>query len=299
MKIVITGSLGHISKPLAESLLQQGYTAVVISSDDKKASAIEALGATAAIGSVEDVPFLVNTFTGADAVYCMTPPNFKDPDQIAYYVRIAEAYAAAIQQAGVKKAIYLSSYGAHLPSGTGFITGSHKAENIFNAIPDLAVTHMRPTFFYYNLLGFIPMIKKAGMIAAVYGGEDKLAMVSPKDIADAIAEEITTDNNGIHIRYVTSDDRTCTEVAKVLGTAIGKPDLTWKAVPPEAALQGMLANGMPQNAAETLLELGTAIHTGALREDYDKHRPVFGKVTLEAFAKEFADAYNQNAQPAH
>ena len=33
MKIVITGSLGHISKPLAEELLQNGHTVTVISSN--------------------------------------------------------------------------------------------------------------------------------------------------------------------------------------------------------------------------------------------------------------------------
>lgn len=36
------------------------------------------------------------------------------------------------------------------------------------------------TYFYNNLFGFIPMIKAAGFIGAVYGEEDKLAMVSPR-----------------------------------------------------------------------------------------------------------------------
>lgn len=74
MKIVITGSLGHISKPLAEQLLKKGHPVTVISSKPEKKNEIESLGATAAIGSIEDISFLSRTFTAADAVYTMLPP---------------------------------------------------------------------------------------------------------------------------------------------------------------------------------------------------------------------------------
>lgn len=293
MKIILTGSLGHISKPLAQELIQKKHTITIVSSNPQKQTEIERLGAGAAIGSVEDAGFLAKVFNGADAVYCMTPPNFKHPDQVGYYVQIAQTYAEAIRRSGVKRVIYLSSYGAHLPSGTGFITGSHKAENILNAVPGIAVTHMRPTFFYYNLFHLIPMIKAAGFIGAVYGGEDKLAMVAPPDIATAIAEEITQQRTGISISYVTSDDRSCNEIAQVLGKAIGKPELTWKVLPPETVLQSLQAAGTPSNAAGNLVELGLAIHSGALRADFEKHQPQYGKVSLEAFANEFAAAYNK------
>lgn len=295
MNIVITGSLGHIGKPLAEELLRKTHAVTVISSNSEKRFAIESLGARAAIGSVEDVDFLIKTFTGADAVYCMTPPNFSKADQIDYYTGVASNYAEAIRQSGIKRVIYLSSYGAHLPSGTGFITGSHKAENILNAIADIEITHIRPTFFYYNLLGFIPMIKAAGFIGAVYGGKDKLAMVSPRDIAVAIVEEITQPS-GSSVRYVSSDDRTCNEIASVLGSVIGTPDLTWIVLPPEKVLQSLQANGMPQNAAENLVELGLAIHSGALRADFEKETHHKGEVSLEQFAREFATVYNQQTQ---
>ena len=52
MKIIITGSLGHISKPLAQELVQKGHAVTVISSNPDKQKDIEAIGAIAAIGSV-------------------------------------------------------------------------------------------------------------------------------------------------------------------------------------------------------------------------------------------------------
>jgi nucleoside-diphosphate-sugar epimerase len=75
------------------------------------------LGATAAIGTIEDVQFLAETFRGVDAVYTMLPPpNFTDPklDLMELCRTLTNNYAQAIQQAGVKRVVHLSSIGAHL-----------------------------------------------------------------------------------------------------------------------------------------------------------------------------------------
>ena len=85
MKIIVTGSLGHIGKPLTEELAKKDADVTVISSKEDKKKDIEAAGAKAAIGSVANVDFLIKTFTGADAVYCMVPPSFSEADQVAYY----------------------------------------------------------------------------------------------------------------------------------------------------------------------------------------------------------------------
>jgi NAD dependent epimerase/dehydratase family enzyme len=50
MKIVITGSLGNISKPLSQTLIVQGHEIIIISSKADKQQEIEVLGAKAAIG---------------------------------------------------------------------------------------------------------------------------------------------------------------------------------------------------------------------------------------------------------
>ncbi len=109
MKIVVTGSLGHISKPLTQELVQKGHQVTVISSKPDRQKEIEALGATAAIGSIEDVDFLAATFTGAESVYCMEPPpaNLFDQnfDAIAAVDLIVNNYAQAIEHAGVKHVV--------------------------------------------------------------------------------------------------------------------------------------------------------------------------------------------------
>jgi uncharacterized protein YbjT (DUF2867 family) len=71
MNIVLTGSLGNISKPLTQLLVQKGHSITVISSKAARQNDIEALGARAAIGTMQDVDFLTTTFKGADIVYLM------------------------------------------------------------------------------------------------------------------------------------------------------------------------------------------------------------------------------------
>ena len=294
MKIIVTGSLGHVGKPLTQKLVEKEHEIVVISSNPEKEKDIAYLGARAAIGSLEDVDFLSVTFAGADAVFAIIPPAFAEPDQIAYYSRLGSNYAHAIQRSGVKKIVHLSSYGADLDKGTGFILGSHHVESILNKLSDVAVTHLRAMYIYYNLHRFADMIKSAGFIGSNYGGNDRLVMVDPKDIAAAAAEELLTPVTGRKIRYVASDEHTCNEVAGILGAAIGKPDLKWVTFTEEQTLKGLEQSRMPKHAAQMLVELNAAIHSGIMLQEYDKQKPtVMGHVKVEDFAKEFAAAYKQ------
>ncbi|SOD90599.1 NmrA family NAD(P)-binding protein [Spirosoma fluviale] len=292
MNIVVTGSLGHISQPLAIDLIKQGHTITVISSKPEKQTDIEALGARAAIGTLEDVDFLTATFAGADAVYAMVPPNFPDADVRAYYGRIGRNYAQAIMQAGVRRVVYLSSYGADLDEGTGLILGAHDVEGILGQLTDVAITYLRPTYFYYNLYAFVGMIKGAGSIAANYGGTDKLVMVAPIDIAAVAAEELTTETTGHTVRYIASDERTGTDIARMLGEAIGKPDLAWTVISDEQMQSGLEANGVPPQLATNFVDMFASVRNGALSRDYYLNPPTtLGATKLDDFAREFATVY--------
>ena len=293
MKIILTGSLGNISKPLATALVQQGHTVTVISSKPDRQAEVEALGATAAIGKVEDGDFLTATFTGADAVYLMVPPHFAVADSRAYHQQIGRNYAQAIEQAGVRRVVQLSSWGAHLAEGTGGILGSHDVEVILRAVSGIALTHLRPTSFYTNLYSSVGMIKGLGMLGANYAGNIKVALVHPRDIAAAAAEELTktADTAGSNVRYIASDERTADEVAHAIGTAIGQPGLKWIAFTDEQMRENMVKNGVPAARAGEVVDIYASINSGKLGEDYWQHRPSLGQVKLEEFAKEFAAAF--------
>ena len=299
MKIILTGSLGNINKPLTKILLQKGHFVTVISSKAERQKNIEALGAKSAIGTMEDLDFLTKTFTGADIVYLMEAlgaGSFFDHnlDYMATINKIANNYKQAVQQSGVKNVVHLSSIGAHTDKGNGMLAFHYNVENILKQLADdVSIKFMRPVGFYINMFAFIPTIKSQNAIVQNYGGDEKEPWVSPLDIAAVIAEEIEKTFNGREIRYIASDEVSPNEVAKILGEAIGKPDLEWKEIPDEQILNGMKAAGMNPEIAKGLVEMNAGRRNDVLYEDYNQHKPTLGKVKLKDFAKEFATVYNQ------
>src|SRR5665213_822246 len=99
MKYIITGSTGHISKPVTQKLIKAGHEVTVITSNSSKVKEIKILGAQPAVGSVEDRNFLIKTFAGADAVYLMIPPNYatKHKDWASQVREVADNYIAATE----------------------------------------------------------------------------------------------------------------------------------------------------------------------------------------------------------
>ncbi len=299
MNITITGSLGHISKPLTQELVQKGHSVTVISSKSGRKKEIEDLGASATIGKLEDADFLTAAFTGADAVYCMIPldnPFNRDFDMAEQCRKVVSNYVQAIRQSAVKRVILLSSIGGHTDKGNGILGIYYGVEGIFSALPaDTAITFMRPVGFYYNLLGFIRSIKTQDVIASNYGEDDKKPWLSPIDIAAAIAEELTTPRPPERkVRYVASEERSCDEIAGILGNAIGKPGLKWVYIPDEQVLNGMITAGMNPDTAKGFVEMQESMRSGELYEDYYRNRPMLGKIKMTEFAQKFAAVYRQN-----
>jgi hypothetical protein len=51
--------------------------------------------------------------------------------------------------------------------------------------------------------------------------------------------------------------------------------------------------GLPEEVARNYAEMGSALHTNEMAEDYWKHRPdTLGKTKLEDFAQQFAAVYS-------
>ncbi|MDB5206589.1 MAG: NAD-dependent dehydratase [Flavisolibacter sp.] len=297
MKYVITGGAGNISKPLAEKLIAGGHDVTVIGRNAENLKSLTGNGAKAAIGSIEDVVFLTQAFTGADAVYTMVPPTMGAADWKAYIGQIGKNYAEAIKATGVKYVVNLSSIGAHLEDGCGPVSGLFRAEQALNDLSDVAIKHLRPGYFFNNFYGNLQMIKGMNIIGANYGPADsKMVLADPTDIAEAAAEELLNlAFTGHSFRYIASDERTTGDVAKVLGAAVGKPELPWVEFSDADTFGALKGVGLPEEVAKNYAEMGSAIRNGSMQEDYWQHRPQsLGKVKLEDFAKQFAGMYNAN-----
>lgn len=295
MKYVLTGSTGNITKPLAATLLAAGHEVAIITSSASRKEAIEKLGATAVIGNVLDTSFLTHAFSGADAVYLMIPPTFAVSDWLGYQKQISENFVTAIQENGIKNIVQLSSIGAHMGQGAGPIDGLAYLEKKLETIDGINVLKLRPSYFYTNFYTMIDLIKHAGILGSNMGnGDQQLVLTHPNDIAAVAANHLLAlDFKGQNIVYISSDIRTFSEIANVLGNAIGKPELPWIGFSDEDALQGMLQAGLPEVNAKEYVQMGKSIREGLIQEEYfNSNEQPKGKVKLEEFAKEFAQSYN-------
>lgn len=306
MKIVVTGSLGNIGRPLTEALVRQGHRVTVVSSQADRKGPLEALGATAAIGRLEDAEFLKATFAQADAAYCMVPLGAPDRGGPGSMRTVAANYRSAIEASRVGKVVLLSGWSANLLS-------EGNLETTFDGLTSTSLTILRPASFYSNFFSSLDLIRGRGMLGAllalrhygwgfwagqrgllmgILGGDDRTVFVSPLDIAEAAAEELTAPPSpGVSIRYVGSDEMTCNEAAALLGRAIGKPYLKWVRISDRQMRQGLKMAGLPGPLAELLVEMESLMHSGLPLQNFHANRPRLGRVKLTDFAQEFAAAY--------
>jgi uncharacterized protein YbjT (DUF2867 family) len=288
---VITGSVGHISKPVIEGLSRAGHEVRVITSNKDRVSEIESLGGKALVGSVQDASFVKKAFQNADVVYTMIPPIWQTSNWRASQNEVAKNYVDAIKANNVKYAVNLSSIGAHVGNGVGPVDGLHDFEQLLNATEGLNVKHLRPSFFFYNFLAQIGLIKQAGIMGANWGEGEKVFLVHTNDIAAAALDELLNLKfTGHSVRYIFGDERSGKEIANVLGKAINK-DLKWAVFTDEEQKQGFLQAGLSETHAQSYTDMGKALRTGIMQNDARKNKPTLSPTKLEDFATEFAAAF--------
>src|ERR1700747_1768264 len=156
---VILGASGNTGSIIADSLLSKGKKVRVVGRDAGRLQRFVRQGAEAFTTDMSDAAALTKAFSGARAAYLLLPPITSREDQ----ERERDAIAQAVTKSGLPYAVHLSSYGAHVPEGTGPVTGLHSSEQKLNAIGGLNVLHLRAAYFMENNLAAIGTIRGMGI----------------------------------------------------------------------------------------------------------------------------------------
>lgn len=292
MHYIITGSTGHTAKPISEGLIKAGHSVTVVTSNADKVAEIEAMGAKAAVGDVDDADFVKTAFADADAVYLLIPGKWGVTNWRAYQNQVIDNYIAAIEANDIRFAVLLSSVGADLGQGVGPVDGLYDAEQKLAKVPGLNVLFLRPSYFMYNLFSMIGMIKGMGITGSNFGSDSVVLTHTDDIVAVALPTLLNLDFTGHRVRYIASDERTGAEIARVLGEAIGKPELPWVVFSDEQNKQGLLQAGLNEEMASAYTTMGEALRNGSMQADFFRNKPDYGKIKLEDFAKnEFAPAF--------
>jgi len=295
---VICGATGNVGSKVAKSLLAAGTAVRAVGRERVRLGPLAATGAEPWPGDLGDAKFLSKAFSGAAGVFAMIPPKYDTPDLVAYQNGIGEALVSALERARVPRVVTLSSIGAHLFEGTGPIRGLYDLEKKLDRLGQAEVVHLRAAYFMENLLWNVPVIREHGVNGSPIRPDAPIPMVATKDIADEAARLLTAKTlSGHSVRYLLGPrSLTMTEATRILGHAIGKPNLRYVQFPEEEARKAMSGMGMSDSVIEALLEMQRGFNAGRIRPTQERNASNTTPTTLEEFAETvFAQSYRAAA----
>jgi uncharacterized protein YbjT (DUF2867 family) len=298
---VITGATGHTGSVAAEKLLATRAKVRVIGRDAKRLERFSRAGAEAVVADMTDAAALEAAFSGARVVYAVMPPNISAPDVRAYQERVTDSLASAMRSNGVAYVVAVSSTGADKTFGTGPVLGVHSLEKKLESIDGLNALSLRCGYFMENLLPQIGIIQSLGFMAGPIRADVPLPMIATSDIGDVAAESLAKlDFVGKQTRELLGARHvTCAEAAKIIGAAIGKPDLAYRQVPSSVLKPAMMQMGMSSDMVDLLMEMSEALNTGHMKSQETRSARNTTATTLETFVAEvFAPAYRGKAAGA-
>ena len=294
---VILGASGNTGSIIADSLLSKGKRVRVVGRDAKRLQRFVRHGAEAFTGDVSDAAVLTKAFSGARAAYLLLPPITSREDQ----ERESDAIAQAVTASGLRYAVHLSSYGAHVPEGTGPVTGLHSSEQKLNAIGGLSVLHLRAAYFMENNLTAISMIQEAGIFAHALLPDLKMPMTATPDVGDYAAQRLLDlDFSGKQTRELLGErDLSMAEATAIIARGIGKPELRYEQFPYEQVQQALEQVGMTPKKAAVYIEMFRSINAGVLAAQEPRSRENSTPTSFEEFVQDvFAPAYRGKAVTA-
>ncbi len=260
----ITGASGNTGSVVAEKLLARGEKVRVIGRDAGRLARFVSKGAEAFTADLTDAAEVTRAFERATAVYAMMPPNLAAADARAYQERVSDAFSAAIEAAAVPKAVVLSSWGADKAEKVGPVVGLHNLEQKLDRIGRLDAVYLRAGYFMENLLPQVGVIQSFGILGGPLRPDLPQPMIATRDIGAVAAELLLTgDFSGKQARELLGQrDVAYTEVASIVGKAIGRPGLSYRQLPSWQLKPALVQMGMSSNMADLLLEMTEALNSG-------------------------------------
>ena len=298
---VILGATGHTGSIITTSLLLKGEKVRVVGRDASRLERFVRKGAEAFAANVSDAAALTEAFTGARAAYLLLPPNMTSQDYRADQERESDAIAQAVKESGLRYAVHLSSFGAHVPEGTGPIAGLHSSEQKLNALGGLNVLHLRAGYFMENNLAAIGMIHDMGIFGHALLPDLKMPMIATRDIGDYSAQRILKlDFSGKQTRELLGErDLSMNEATAIIARGIGKPDLRYVQFPYDQVQQVLMQMGIPPKTAGQFIEMYKAINEGVVAAQEPRSPENTTPTSFEKFVQDvFVPAYQGKAATA-
>ncbi|HLU54193.1 MAG TPA: NAD(P)H-binding protein [Pseudonocardia sp.] len=261
------GATGNVGRKIVQGLLAAGEPVRAVGRNERVLAELAAAGAEPVAGDAGDAAFLTAAFRGADAVHTMLPYSATAPDFRAEQAALGTAIATAVRESGVRKVVAQSSLGAELAEGTGFIAASlHPHERRLRALDGVDVLLLRPTLFFESVVAGAAGVEATGVYADVIAPDVPVPMISTRDVAAAAVEALRARDwtHGEVRELLGPRDLTYPEAARILGAAMGRPDLEYVQLPGAEMAAALVQAGFSPDTAALQVEMGEAISSGTI-----------------------------------
>lgn len=270
---VVTGATGAVGKVVMEKLKAQGHEVRPIS----RGTGV----------SFDDDDALKQAFFRATGAFVMIPFDMKVADLHKWEDEIGLKLAEAIRAAHVQRVVFLSGTSAHLRSGSSL--GAAMMEERLDRLGIAELVHVRGAFIMENFIKGMSFEAQAktGVYSAAFKPDLATPMIASKDIGEKIADLLL--EKPFHqprVRELLGPrDYTMEEATRILGSAIGKPDVRYVQCSFEDARKGMLAMDVSPSFADAVMQTARSFNEGDVWAKENRSLQNTTPTTLEQFAR--------------
>jgi uncharacterized protein YbjT (DUF2867 family) len=292
--IAVMGASGNIGGRISAQLLAAGHKVRALGRSAERLAGLQARGAEVRLGDAADAAFLTQAFSGADGAFTLLPPNPTAPDYLARQNEEGEAIAQAAADSRLPHLIALSSVGADLPAGTGPIAGLHRQEERLKRLSATNVLALRPGYFFENFLHSLDLIRHQGINGGGAAGTTSIPMIATQDIAAFAGPALAArDWTGFKLQELLgARDLSFDEATRIIGAAIGKPDLAYVQFPYADYSAALQQAGLSKSVSDLYAEMDKAFDEGIVKSVEGRNAGNTTPTTFEQFASVIAQAYH-------
>ncbi len=289
-KILVTGATGNVGSRVVQELRGCGVPVRAFVRDTDKAAAMLGDDIELVVGDFGDAGSIQRALEGVDGIFLACS---NQPHQVQYETRVIDA----AKQMGVRRIVKLSARGAEQGSPVAFWDWHARIEDHLHA-SGVPFVILRPSFSMANLLASAGTVQYTHKLF-VPVGDAKVSMIHPHDVAAvASAALIEGGHEGETYTLTGPEAITFDGVAGHLSEAIGI-EIEYLNVPDEAALQGMVEQGLPGFLAAHIVTVFGILRGGAQERTTDTVRILTGREprSFAGFAREYAPLFGKEASP--
>lgn len=262
MHILINTPNGNVGRSLVPQLLAAGDIVTVITRNPDSLDEQVASRARVITGSFDDPSVLDRALAGVDAVFWVTPGQMRN-DYAGWSLTAARAAVEAADRHGVRRAVVLSSIGAHTGPGTGPVGVLLAIEDMFRErLAD--VVALRPGYFMEDILRSLPTIATRGVIESPVPADKRMPAVAARDIAVVAMHELHSPAGGPKIRGVHGPaDLSGLDMTQILSEVLERP-IRYIQIPITETRSWLLSRGLPDEVAALFHELYQGVIAGRM-----------------------------------